>query len=202
MRKAIGMFAVLMFALTASGVAYACWSKTIYIEGIVNTGTLCVGWENAWTDDPDDTIDPWKDKHVGRSEVELEGPKGEHGENICYENLVITIDNVYPYYETTVYAVVANCGTIPVVVDNCSVTVTSDPDNLEPFLYVYCWIVDYPENFWPDTQIDPCDTVTIACDLHVLQDVDNRECPMNATLEFEAELSFVQWNCEDIEPND
>ena len=200
MRKAIMMFAALMFALTASGVAYACWSQTIYIKGTVNTGELCVGWEKAWTDDNNNNIDPGKDKDVGCSEVELQGQKGLHGENPVYENLVITIENVYPCYETTVTAVIANCGGIPVVVSDCDFVVTSDPDNLEPFLDVDCEIVDYPENFYPDYQIDPCETVTVACHLHVLQDVDNRVCPMNATLTFEGYVTFVQWNCEDIEP--
>jgi len=195
MKKAIGMFAALIIALAMTGVAYACWRQTIYVTGTVKTGKLCVGWVDAWTDDNSGN-DPGYEKNVGSSVVELKDKKGTHGEDIVYEKLKITVNNVYPCYSTTVTAVVANGGTIPVVVNGCpTVNIISDPKGLAPFLDVTCSIVDYPKTFWPDMQIDPCQTVTVQCTLHVLQDVDEIECPQNARLEFEVAIEFVQWNC-------
>lgn len=186
MKKAIGMFAALAVALAMTGIAYAHWSQTIYIDGSVSTGSVCVGWENVYCNDYG--IDPGYDKDVASCDAYLWGWKGMHGDNDIYENLTINISNVYPCYSVTVTAVVANCGTIPLHIYDAGFTILSDPKGLEPFLEVTCDC--FPENL----QLHPCESVEIECTLHVLQEVGENTCPENATLTFAGYVTFGQWN--------
>ncbi len=52
---------VLVVALAMVGVGYGLWSKTLFIEGTVNTGRVNVAFTAAFTDDDDVVDDPAKD---------------------------------------------------------------------------------------------------------------------------------------------
>jgi len=186
MKKIIGVFAALMVALAMTGVAFACWSQTIYIEGTVETGEVCVGFVGADCEDEE-----YLGKDVGDVSCDLEDWKcytEEHGD--AYETLVMTLSNVYPSYEAWCEITIANCGTIPVNLVDLVIRPVSDPNGL--LKHVDWEIVDW---YWPNCpQIDPCETVTAVIYIHIEQEVDMQECPENATATFEGELVFCQWN--------
>lgn len=191
MKKAIGMFAALILALGMSGLAYAHWSQTIYIEGSVETGTVCVGWLDV---DYEDYEYLYKD--VGEVDAWLEDLKGWHIEDPIYETLVVELNNVYPSYEAYIYVEIANGGTIPVNLNDCDIYPVSDPDDLIRF--VDCWV---DEDYWPDyPQLDPCDTAWAVIGIHIMQEVWDEglgewvTCPEDATATFAGYLTFDQWN--------
>lgn len=55
------LFMVLVLGLATLGVAYGLWSKTLAIEGVVNTGNVNAEFTQAFTDDDDTVDDPTKD---------------------------------------------------------------------------------------------------------------------------------------------
>ena len=182
------MFAVLMVALAMTGVAYACWSQTLYIHGVIQTGTLCVGFVGC-----DNSDNEYLDKDIGHVCCRLEGLKGTHGADNCYENLIIELENVYPGYYAEIEIEVANCGTIPVNIVDADIYPVSDPDNLLDF--VDWWLCGCN---WPGfPQLDPCENASFTICIEILQDVGMNECPQNATATFEGYIEFVQWNCEE-----
>ena len=101
--------------------------------------------------------------------------------------------NVYPSYYCTAWFEVHNNGTVPVKVAGATVGgVPIKPSVPTPF--------DLDGDGIPDVaihltgldigqQIDPCDTVQIDIDQHVLQGA-----PMGATLSYKVEIDLHQWN--------
>ena len=191
MKKAIGMFAALMLALGMSGLAYAHWSQTIFIEGSVETGTVSVGWLSVYSEDSDDY-----DKDIGEVEVRLEDQKGMHGTDPIYGKVVIDLTTVYPCYEAYIDVSIANGGSIPVNLVDCDIVPVSDPDGLVDF--IDCEIVEIDWLDYP--QIDPCQTATAYIIIHILQEVWDEvngvwvTCPQGATATFAGYLTFNQWN--------
>lgn len=55
------LFMLLVVALAAIGVGYALWSKVLYIEGTVETGSVDAVFTDAFTDDDDYVDNPDKD---------------------------------------------------------------------------------------------------------------------------------------------
>ena len=113
MRKITSLFAVLIVAMLLAGVSYAMWDKTLYINGEVNTGDLCMEILSVASDDTG--IDPGKDKNVASTSVAW-----------TEQTVTITITNAYPCYYTYVHLTVHNCGTIPVKLQ--SITVSAPPE--------------------------------------------------------------------------
>jgi len=136
--KKMGLLCLaLVFALGSLGMGYAHWSDTLYINGVIETGEVLVGFVWQETDDPDAMLDPVNvlqepvcapsppsDKHVATTTCELSEQKthcdgvtpAEHNGVPQYGLMTITMDNVYPGYAPSVYFDIANCGTIPVVI--------------------------------------------------------------------------------------
>lgn len=194
MKSILGAFVALTLALGMSGFAYACWSQTLYIEGEVETGEVCVGY--VYTDSWDEE---YLGKDVGDIDCWLEDEKGEHDEDPIYETLVIELSNVYPSYGAYIEVWIANGGSIPVDLVDFDIELVSDPEGLLDFVD---WeIIDCN---WPRyPQIDPCDVVGFWVHIHIMQEVDlngngtiepDEICPQNATATFEGYLEFVQWN--------
>lgn len=183
--KAIGMFVALVLALGMTGVAFAHWSQIIYIEGTVETGTVCVGWLD-W----ENSDNEWLGKDVGSVAVWLEDVKGTHETDNIYETLVIELNNVYPSYEAYIEVEIANGGTIPVNLVHFDIENIVDTENLLDYIYI-----DIENCDWPGfPQIDPCQTVSATIYIHILQGTEPNLCPENATATFEGHLVFNQWN--------
>lgn len=112
-KKLTAIFAAVLIALCLAGVSYAMWDKTLYINGEVNTGNLCLEILSATSDDTG--IDPGKDKDVASTTVTW-----------TEQTVTITITNAYPCYYTYVHITVHNCGTIPVKLQ--SIPVSAPPE--------------------------------------------------------------------------
>ena len=150
--KKIGLLVLaLVFALGALGVGYAHWSDEVYIDGIVETGEVLIGFVSQDTDDPEGADDPCLmfpdecpdtcqqcepgDKDVATTTCELFDQKdhccGDPATHLgvpCYETLVVTLDNVYPQYCPTLFFDIANCGSIPVHITSHKIVLVSVGD--------------------------------------------------------------------------
>lgn len=182
MEKLMGAALAMMVALALSGVAYACWEQTIYVEGEIETGELCVGFTAISCND--EGIDPGHDKDVGYCECWLEEQKCEWP---ACEYAEIYIGNAYPCYSVTVTVEITNCGSIPVNLADCDFEIGGD---LAP------WVEVYFDGDWPGyPQIDPEQTVQGYINIHIAQlDEYYGECPMNATASITVYAHFCQWN--------
>jgi len=111
--KKIGLIALaLVLGLGALGVAYAPWTDEVYIEQVVETGTLCLGIVHADVRVRGDT------KNIMTVEWEWEDFLGEKDygnpdwDNEVYRRMLITMHNAYPcvlvdteFYVTTLCSV-------------------------------------------------------------------------------------------------
>lgn len=111
--KKIGLICLaLVLGLGALGVAYAPWTDEVYIEQVVETGTLCIGIVHAEVHVEGD----WK--NIASAEWEWEDFLGEKDyghptwDNEVYRRMLITVHNAYPgilidteFYVTTLCTV-------------------------------------------------------------------------------------------------
>jgi hypothetical protein len=97
--KMTAIFAILMIALMAVGTVYALWSKTLYINGTVNTGTLDAKWskDGDCYDVPDDG-----DISFIECVISADG-----------YTLTVTVTNAYPSHNYYCPIDLENTGTIP-----------------------------------------------------------------------------------------
>jgi hypothetical protein len=159
----------IVLALGALGVGYAAWTDTIFIEGSVQTGSVCISiqdgsWEEVggcpdkqWTTwelldvpDPDVTSCPPGYHFVGIghpappedkcvADVSF-NPVDSDGDG-NWDELEVTINNAYPHLLVDVSFWVCNCGTIPLKIEAPII-------NQSPFL-----LIEYGDNI--GTQMHP-----------------------------------------------
>ena len=197
--KMVGLLVTLMIALMVSGFAYAHWSKTITINGTVNTGKLHLtpSFEGSTDDD-----------------------KGYCTVNgvIRGNTLTVTIDKAYPCITVTIEFDIHNDGTVPaglykwtVTYDDKTLTIfdasdftnsiinpTMTEDQVEQALedyvetdldlgtYVDVEIDFQGSNFW---QIDPGQEPYVIITIHFLEDL-----PQDTSCSFTMELEYWNWN--------
>ena len=222
--KKIGLFSLaLVMALGSLGIGYAHWSDQLYINGTVYTGEVLIGFVGQETDDAGTALDPVNtaqvpacapcppgDKHVATTTCKLLNQRthctdepAEHNGVPQYEKMHITMDNVYPWYNPSVYFDIANCGTIPVVITGATVIKTSvegtwvkvniplpkctpvqvdlDGDGDDDIAIGFTGPADQ--------QIDPCQVKRF--DLHFCFKQELNEC---TDYDFEIKIDAVQWN--------
>jgi len=141
MKGKLGKFGFILLALalclSITGAAFAKWSDTVTVEGTVNTGSVCVGVLDTGTSDSgiDPRVDPISlepvtgDKDVASTISTNNSIKCEDGVTY-YQSITETIANAYPYYAPTMNALLKNCGSIPVKIEDISVTSFDDPDDI------------------------------------------------------------------------
>ena len=174
--KNIGLlFAISLVALAVMGMGYAHWSQTLYINGTVTTGKLCVGIADMGTNDPPNTKDPGKDKDVGKTISMNVSEKCEHNGTKYYEEVVYVITNAYPCYNSTGYFRIANCGTIPVNITGVSCTYNTTALDVTVSAIT--------------GQLDPCEVRDGTIDFHVKQTAEQ-----NKTYIINCTISAIQWN--------
>jgi hypothetical protein len=188
---------VVVFAFGALGIGYAHWSQTLYVDGTVNTGKLCWGFESgsllslydssndpppykdgvAEVDkDPSIGVGFWGDvikldKNVGWVTLELRDDKGcDHKGKKLYATANVCLHNVYPCYYAEIHVRVANGGTIPVNFESLKL------DGVEIEVGEHYWN-DWMEFSWgngppEEIQIDPCGWKEISFMIHILQEGD------------------------------
>lgn len=103
--KMTAIFAILMIALMAVGTVYALWSKTLYIDGTVNTGTLDAEWSKGSC---------WDTESAGHdySSISCE---------IVGDTLYVTIMNAYPSIDYYCEIDIHNSGTIPLHISSIGI---------------------------------------------------------------------------------
>jgi predicted ribosomally synthesized peptide with SipW-like signal peptide len=132
--KKIGLLCLaLVLALGSLGVGYAAWTDQIVINGTVNTGTLCFGFDDYFlVNDPCEPPTPdWTcDVGFGNKRIVPEG-KNVGCTTVTWVDLhtvEITITNAYPCYLSTVSMHMINCGTVPLRIKAVNLTYP-DPYN-------------------------------------------------------------------------
>jgi hypothetical protein len=217
--KKIGLLCLaLVLALGTLGIGYAHWCDTIYIEGQVTTGELCVEFVNCDlmddeepvnyggdypTDDPDNTsnngfvFEPGKgywwelDKNVGWGTQNISDDGMWGG-----KTLTVTLNNVYPSYFNELTFYLHNCGTIPLKIDHIVINGQNYTGGV-PYVQfdfngdgAYDFEIQWGNN-WGE-QLEPCSaSPEFSFWMHVLQ-----PCPQAQldTLTFTICIVVVQWN--------
>lgn len=224
MKKAIGIFAALLIALAMSGVAFAHWSQTLYIEGTINTGMLCVGLRDTGVNDPgndpgfdtDLDVQVYYDKDVASITSTNVDPKCTHDGITYFHKEVITITNAYPSYAPGWTTKIANCGTIPVKISGFVLTPAIDDwpcwiellkwDKFEDGVWVangashpIPGYTNYGDTCYDELinklSLEQLDPChTISVYIELHTTQEFCPMPMNATWTFDVEVTFTQWN--------
>ncbi|HUW44667.1 MAG TPA: hypothetical protein VMW50_02615 [Dehalococcoidia bacterium] len=213
--KKIGLLCLaLVLALGAMGVGYSLWSDSLYVDGSIETGSLCWEWTGTYTNDPGppNSVIDWTCRPG------FEGPPlyfWPTGKDVGYTDAVVidshtielTMVNVYPCYFVAVSVYARNCGTIPLHFER--VIIRSDYGE-----HIIDWIqadrypameLDLDGDGAPDIefswgnhigdQLHPGDdSGEISFWIHVMQ-----PAPQGAVLTFQIILEAVQYN-ESIHP--
>jgi len=186
---------LLVLALASLGLGYGLWSKTLTIDGTVNTGTVHAKWTAAVTTDPPGSPDlkdesgARYDKDVGMLECTID--------DIDPEILHYTIHDGYPSYYADCEVEWTNDGTIPVDVADLRAGPEGGPLVSIPFDE---WVdLDLDDDGLNDinlkvvngllVQIDPGKKDAYSVWVHVKQDA-----PQDAVLGFDIEVQLNQWN--------
>ncbi len=208
---------VLLFVFLASiGIGYALWSKTLYIDGTVNTGNVDAAFApDPFTDDDNEFNDADLDSmDTGDCAISVrEGgscdpaetgpdPKLHYDKDVglCQASLtasdagLVQLINGYPSYHCTAWFTVQNTGKIPVKVASIKV-------NGEQVMPGAITELDLTADQAPDLelqitdiktcqQIDPGDEALMNIDQHVLQTALQGQ----QDLEYNVEVQLNQWN--------
>jgi hypothetical protein len=224
--KKIGLLLLaLVVALGGLGVGYALWYKVLYVNGTVYTGEVNAIFVEAFTDD-DGSIDdvdkdadddggpgagPWYDAHGSASS---EDPSSAGPNPTRYDKdvgkstvvidtdpqvLLVTLDDVYPSYWTTIWFDIKNNGSVPVMInelkitpDNFTLASAADADDGE------IWI-DWSE-LYVGLQLDPYEWDNELyqgnLEIHIEQCALENDDPAypEGGYTFSAEIVLVQWN--------
>jgi len=178
-RQGIGIFAVLILVLGISGVAYAHWSETLYINGTVETGELDLEFSSATCNESPEA----GGKDVGHCEVELIDTDDDGDD----DKVQITITNGYPCYACDIVVEIHNNGTVPANLVKLDFDVTGP---LAP------WVEVSFSGSWPGfPQIDPGQTVTGVISIHIAQeDAQGNLCPESSSATIAGYAEFWNWN--------
>jgi hypothetical protein len=114
------LFMALVVMLALLGVGYAFWSETLTIEGTVYTGEVDVEFS---TYDPVECVDtqaglcqdePEEKDAATTCTVEWVGPDNDSNSDNGYDQLLVTVNGMYPSYHCKVSFDVTSTGTVPV----------------------------------------------------------------------------------------
>jgi hypothetical protein len=171
--------------------------------------TVCTNCDNIGKDVAETTCELLEQKEC------CTGDLAEHDGVPCYGLMKITMDNVYPQYNPTVWMDIANCGSVPVnVVGAWIVSGPPGVDKETPSTWIplpKCNMVQvdldgdgdddigigFSSELEEPQQIDPCDVAQY--DLHFCVKQTYPQC---TTLTFEVKIAAVQWNKTLVWPDD
>ncbi|RLG59574.1 hypothetical protein DRN86_04055 [Candidatus Geothermarchaeota archaeon] len=201
-----------------SGVTFALWSKTLTIQGTVNTGTVDADFDYAISNDPPDTVsnDP---EECGSWDFYVDSMKwtgGRYSKDVAScsvsgvgtQTLVITIENAYPCYYASVAFNITNTGTVPVKVKSLKlVKINGTAVDGVDLTNCTTYYIDV-ENLKNETSPFPeADFSIHLSELAIGQQIDpDKELPgdlcihleqgatQDSTYSFEIEIVVAQWN--------
>jgi hypothetical protein len=187
---------LVMLGLLMSGVAFAHWSETLYIDGSVSTGNLDWEYIGASTDRGLDIH--CRDNFAGPPPLYWRGDKDVEFHWLWFNDrhtLTVTMTNAYPCCCVTVNVNVRNCGSIPLIIDSVIIDGTVLRNSPAPVVRLDLNDdgLDDIEILWIDgfgAQLEPGGRIWMSFLIHVLQDA-----PQGAkNLSFTIQIVAVQWN--------
>lgn len=173
--KMTAIFAALMVALMLAGVSYALWSKTIAIEGTVNTGTFDAIFEGPYT---------WSATYLVKDVVtpvpteKLTGITVTANNSADPETLVVTIDGLYPCITIQIDYKIKNNGDVPWVVNS-----------VVPDISVFPGTVTVTPLDLKGTQVDAGISIPADLEVHI-----NNTALQTTTYTFSVTIEVWQWN--------
>jgi len=172
MKKAIGMFVALMVALSMTGVAFACWTETLYISGTVETGELSAEIIAGESFDSEDLV---PDKNWSGIYCWVED-----------DTLCVYVYNAYPSICYHQFFSIHNNGTIPLHINNIDLTYC----DLEIDVVISDAAAGHVGGLVLPIQLEPCEYWDGVIVVHVSQDAEEQ-----SYYYFEAEIDITNWNC-------
>jgi hypothetical protein len=181
---------ILILALATLGIGYGLWSKTLIIEGTVNTGKVDAEFsynevdEGVWrpfNQNNQDDDEEYEGKDVAECTMEVAGDK-----------LTITITKGYPSFHCWAEFDVHNTGTIPIKLH------LPEFKDVPPWLTLNLDDSSIPYGCYHDTyfnpvgvhpQLHPSDRVFCVIFMHIEQ-----SAPQDATATFTGSIFAHQWN--------
>lgn len=205
------MFVAALVAVSLTGMVYANWCTQVVAEHTITTGTVCVGILNVGVNDPPGTNDyVWDGSAVVQTHKDVASVTSENIGPKCtckdkdtqyYEAVRFNVTNAYPWYVAVENVSIANCGTIPVFIDDITVNAFDDQGGIANNIW-YCWTLYYPNGtavhgrnldrlvcLLKGIQLHPCQTIGVAFKFVFLQGI-----PQGAEASFEITVSATQWN--------
>jgi len=209
----------LVIALGALGVGYAAWTDTIFIDGTVNTGSVCLEFEDGtfgeinncspseFAAEPDMNWAGWVpqtgniscppehkfvEKYCSDKDVAYMTFNPVYdGDNIV--ELEVTIHDAYPHYLGRITFEVCNCGTIPLKIKAPVITQSN-------FL-----LIEYRNGVGAQLHPGQCHEVSLFVgvvqhegyydgDVWVVDNPSMPITPQNSPLTFTIEIEGIQWN--------
>lgn len=198
--KTAALFIVSIMALAGTSAGYALWWDELYIDGYIETGTLCAEFTFFDISDYPGRIDlVCDDGIINIREVVPPKDVGSMTGAISPDGqtLTVTYDNVYPGYFGNINFHVHNCGTIAWILDHIDVYLngqyltTYDESNAPSGVFTHVFGDDfevYYGNHIGD-QVHPCTTIDISMAFHLLQGAEQDE-----TYHFELRPCIRQYN--------
>ncbi|MDH5437283.1 MAG: hypothetical protein OEX76_00090 [Candidatus Bathyarchaeota archaeon] len=135
--KVMGMFALLVIALSVAGFAYAHWSDMVTIDGTAEMGSLTFGFTKivaSWDSEDYNQYPP--EKHVAEGVCTLSEPEIDvHSNKTVYKLLTFTITGGYPQYWAINKFTLDNAGTIPVKIQRVTIILPPNFTAVESTVY-------------------------------------------------------------------
>jgi len=149
--KMMATLAILLLVLSVAGFVYAHWSDMVTINGTVYMGSLSFGFGRIVSEwDSEDYGWYWNDfpppeKWSGEGICTLKEPKTDaHTLKTVYDVLEFNITGGYGYYWAINKFTINNSGTIPLNIQNISVTIPAGfilEESSDPYLKGILWFV-------------------------------------------------------------
>jgi hypothetical protein len=193
MRKTISISAVFMIALSVAGVSYGMWYKTLYLSGKVYTDSVDGKWVYCSNLDPPappisyDPIDPNDPQYLIYGPREPKDVGWTNVTGLGTDTLIVTLNNTYPSYYNDLETHYVNNGSIPVKIQNITVTplggwnLASTWNGTDGPIWVKPWD-------GIGAQLEPGDIKTQSFEIHVTQ-----VAAQGATYQFQVQYLLVQW---------
>ena len=99
-------------------IGYAAWAESLDVSSTVSTGNVDVAFGMAKSNDPPGTIDSGYDRDIATTEVE----------GAYTKELIVSLDNAYPCYESEIEFTVRNTGSIPARIRSIDINAPDEID--------------------------------------------------------------------------
>ena len=99
-------------------IGYATWTESLDVSSTISTGNVDVAFGMAKSNDPPGTIDSGYDRDIATTEVE----------GAYTKELIVSLDNACPCYESEIEFTVRNTGSIPARIKSVDIDAPDEID--------------------------------------------------------------------------